>query len=301
MSDQTGRVVLVTGCSSGIGRGTAVYLAQRGWRVYASARRLDDISSLQTERLTPLVLSVTDEEARKRAVDRIVEQAGRLDALVNNAGTNIGGPLELVSLDEAREQFETNVWGALRLAQLAAPIMREQGGGRIVNVSSVMARVPLPFSGLYNASKVALEALSDTLRWELSPWRIYVSIVEPGSVMSNIDSKASALRQRFANDDLYGRFLNGKRRARNARKTKGALLGVLAFVKRLLGPKPPLETARVIEHALNDAHPRPRYKSGLDTHIYIAIRSLMPDQLFDYAIERAYGFRPDAQKRYEQN
>ncbi len=300
MLDQAGRVVLITGCSTGIGRATAVYLANRGWRVFATARRLDDIAGLQTEQLTPLVLDVTDEAARTRAVDEIVKQAGRLDSLVNNAGTNIGGPLERVSLDDAREQFEVNVWGALRLAQLAAPIMRENGGGRIVNVSSVMARVPLPFSGLYNASKVALEAVSDTLRWELSPWNIYVSVVEPGSVQSNIDSKASVLRRRFANDDLYGRWLNGERRARSARRAKGPLSGVVALVKRVFASKPPLETAMVIEHALDDAHPQPRYQVGLDTHIYIAMRSLVPDRLFDYAIERAYGFRPNAQKHLEQ-
>jgi NADP-dependent 3-hydroxy acid dehydrogenase YdfG len=227
-------VVLVTGCSTGIGRATAIHLSQRGWRVFATARRLDDLADLKKEQLVPLVLDVTDEEARKRADDQIVKQAGRLDALVNNAGTNIGGPLELVSLEEGRDRFELNVWAVLRLVQLAAPVMREQGGGRIVNISSVMARVPLPFSGLYNASKVALEAISDTLRWELSPWNIYVSVVEPGAVQSNIDTKASALLQRFVNDRFYGRFLN---RRRGGRRAKGPVPGIWPYVRRVVAPK----------------------------------------------------------------
>jgi NAD(P)-dependent dehydrogenase (short-subunit alcohol dehydrogenase family) len=301
MPEQARRVVLVTGCSTGIGRATAVYLANRGWHVFATARRIDDIRELESEHLSILPLDVTDETARAQVIAEVVKKAGRLDGLVNNAGLNVGGPLELVSLVDAREQFETNVWSALRLAQLAAPVMRDQGRGRIVNISSVMARVPLPFSGLYNASKVALEALSNTLRWELSSWNIYISIVEPGSVQSNIDSKASTFRQRFANDPLYGRFLNGERRARNARKVKGPLSGIVELAKRVLASKPPLETARVIEHALDDAHPRPRYKAGLDTHIYIAMRSIMPDRLYDYAIERTYGFGPNAKKRIGEN
>lgn len=301
MSERTEPIVLVTGCSSGIGRATAIYLAQRGWRVYASARRLEDIASLQTERLVPLVLDVTDEESRQSAIDQIAKQAGGLDALVNNAGTNIGGPLELISLEDARQQFEVNVWAALRLSQLTAPFMRERGGGRIVNVSSVMARVPLPFSGLYNASKVALEAISSTLRWELTPWNIHVSIVEPGLVQSNIGSKAQAFRQRFADDDLYGKWLSGDRGKRGVRRAKGPLSGTYGLMKRVLASRPPLQTAMVIERALDDAHPRPRYKAGLDTHIYTAMRSLVPERLFDYGIERVYGFRSNGQKPFAQN
>ena len=295
MSDQTGRVVLVTGCSSGIGRATAVYLAQRGWRVYASARRLDDISGLQTEQLVPLVLDVTDEDARKRAVDQIAKQAGRLDALVNNAGTNIGGPLELVSLDDAREQFEINVWGALRLIQLVVPIMRQQGGGRVVNITSVMGKYSLPYSGLYSASKYALEALSDTLRWELSPWNIQVCIIEPGSIESNIGSKARVFRQRFSDDPRYARYLGANGKVRTAAVHQGnRLFGLVQAVGRALVDKQPQGVARVIEQALTDEHPRARYKSGLDAHVYLLMRWLMPDRLYDYAVRRFYGFRPIA-------
>lgn len=285
------RVVLITGCSTGIGRATAQYLAQRGWFVFASARRVQDICDLEGERTAVLRIDVTEQATTVRAIEQILNRAGRLDAVVNNAGINVGGPLELVSLEDARLQFETNVWGALLLTQLAVPIMRRQGGGRIVNISSVMAKVPLPFSGLYNASKVALEAISDTLRWELTPWNIYVSVIEPGSVISNVGKTARAFRMRFIDDPLYGRYLRGDRHARAGAEPIRRRWPIITTPRQILAHKPPLQTAKVIEHALEDAHPRPRYKAGLDTHIYMAIRSLLPDALFDYAIERAYGFR----------
>ncbi len=290
MTYQAGRVVLITGCSTGIGRATALYLAKRGWRVFASARRLEDIRALHSECIAVLPLDVCDEESRIEAINTVVRQAGRLDALVNNAGLNIGGPLELVSLEDARAQFETNVWGALRLAQLAIPVMRQQGGGRIVNISSIMVRTPLPFSGLYCASKSAIESMTEILRWELSPWNIQVSVVEPGSYKTNIDNKAKAFRMRFAEHPLYARYF-GWGRKKQPIGASGPLSPIRQMAKRILIDKNPEGAAQVIERALDDKHPRVRYEAGLDTHVYLLMRRLAPERLFDYYIRRVYGFR----------
>ncbi|MGE5140915.1 MAG: SDR family NAD(P)-dependent oxidoreductase, partial [Rudaea sp.] len=151
----TERTVLITGCASGIGRAAAEYLAGRGWHVFATARRIDAILDLQGPNVDLLTLDVADEVSRASAVLSVLERAGRIDALVNNAAFGAGGPLELVSLDDARAEFESNLWGPLRLCQLVIPTMRIQGGGRIVNVTSVMGKLTVPFSGLYAASKHA--------------------------------------------------------------------------------------------------------------------------------------------------
>ncbi len=270
------RVVLITGCSSGIGRATARYLAQHGWHVIATARQLEAIRDLQSEAIDILSLDVTDEGSRTRALDQTLARAGRLNALVNNAGFSIGGPLELVTLDQARAQFETNVWGALRLIQLAAPVMRAQGGGRIVNVTSVMGKVSIPFSGLYASSKYALEALSDTLRWELNPWNIKVVLVEPGFVKTNFGKNSQPFRARLSDNPLYARYLHRDEETRRV-------------VRR---GDDPTRVAQVIERALTDTHPHARYRSGLDAQFALSALWLVPDWLFDFGITRVFGLRP---------
>ncbi len=272
----TQRVVLITGCSTGIGRTTALELARRGWRVIATARGLESIRDLRSDQIDVLPLDVTVESSRAGAIESAVERAGRLDALVNNAGFSIGGPLELVTLDEARAQFETNVWGALRLIQLAAPILRSQGGGRVVNVTSVMGQVSVPFSGLYASSKYALEALSDTLRWELNPWNIKVVLVEPGFVKTSFGKNSAPLRSRFRDHPLYAKYLRQDEATRRA-VSRG---------------DHPVHVAQVIEHALVDDSPRARYRSGLDAQLALTARRWIPDWLFDFGITRVFGLRP---------
>jgi len=290
MPQENERVVLITGCSTGIGRQTAIYLASRGWRVFASTRRLDDIRDLASPRVTILSLDVSDESSRVQVVNAVVTQAGRLDALVNNAGVNVSGPLELISLEDARAQFETNVWGALRLAQLAIPVMRAQGGGRIVNISSVMAQLSLPYSGLYCASKRAIEAISEVLRWELSPWNIQISVVEPGSYRSSIGDKARAFRARFVDDPLYGRYLAGLRSATPPARRPHILSGAWRKVTGMLSGKDPVGAARVIERALDDKHPGAQYKAGIVTSPAILLHRIIPGRLYDYGIRRFYRF-----------
>ncbi len=240
------RVALVTGCSSGIGRATALLLAERGWRVFASARHPETLSDLAGESITPVRLDVTDEASMAAAVEAVLAQGGRIDALVNNAGYAQMGPLEEASAAEIRAEFETNTFGPLRLAQLVLPVMRAQGSGRIVNVSTMGGRVAHAWAGLYNGSKFALEALSDALRMETRPFGVHVILIEPGGVRTNFNSAAIAQAHRFFADTAspYHRYSNRVGR-------------FLARASRFSSP--PERVARVIYRALTTRHPRARY------------------------------------------
>jgi len=271
--------VLITGCSTGIGRATAQLLAARGWRVFASARKLQSVAGLASEAITPLVLDVTDEASCRNAVECVLpEGAGRIDALVNNAGYGHTGPLEEIPPQEVRAQFEVNTFAPLRLAQLVIPAMRQQGGGRIVNVSSVVGRVAVPFLGLYDASKFALEAMSDALRMELAPWNIHVILVEPGSVCTPFYTRVSGYIARTMDnaDSPYrarleraGRFLGGR----------GPFAG-----------SPPDKVARVIHTALTARRPRARYLATWDARLTLMLLAL-PAGLRDWVFRVGLGLQ----------
>jgi NAD(P)-dependent dehydrogenase (short-subunit alcohol dehydrogenase family) len=239
--------VLITGCSTGIGRATAQLLAARGWHVFATARQLDSMADLAPGAITPLVLDVTDEASCREAVESVLQQAGRIDALVNNAGYGHTGPLEEIPLEDVRAQFEVNTFAPLRLAQLVIPAMRAQGGGRIVNVSSVMGRVTIPFLGLYNASKFALEAMSDALRIELAPWGIRVILVEPGSVRTPFYARISRYMARTL-ENPESLYRDRVERAHRLTGGQGIFAGSL-----------PETVATVIHKALTARRPRARY------------------------------------------
>lgn len=271
-------VVLITGCSTGIGRATANHCAARGWRVIATARNLDSIRSLAREDIEILPLDVADEASRVRAVEQALARVGRLDALVNNAGYNHAGPLTEVTLDEMRAQFETNLFGAFRLTQLVIPAMRKQKSGRIINVSSVVGRVTFPFGGLYCGTKHAMEALSDALRMELKPWGIRVITIEPGGVRTRFAENAEKFLVRFRNDprSAYRDYLN---RGTGFREAAGV---------RNLGSSP--ETvAKIIFRAMTARRPRPRYQATWDAWIAWPLLPLLPDTLKDFVISRMFG------------
>ena len=179
------KAVLITGCSSGIGRATAERLARSGWTVYASARRIDAIADLGPAGCRLLELDVTDERSMRAAVARVEEAEGAVGVLVNNAGYSLSGAIESVPLDEVRRQFETNVFGLARLCQLVLPGMRRQGFGRIVNVSSMGGRLTFPGGGYYHASKHAVEALSDALRFEVQGFGVDVIVIQPGLIRTD--------------------------------------------------------------------------------------------------------------------
>jgi NAD(P)-dependent dehydrogenase (short-subunit alcohol dehydrogenase family) len=205
----------VTGCSSGIGRATATLLARRGHVVYATARRPETIADLAGAGCRPLALDVTDEASLRAVVATVEEAEGAVAVLVNNAGYSQGGALELVSMEAVRRQFETNVFGLLRLCQLVLPGMRAQGFGRIVNVSSMGGRLTFTGAGVYHASKHAVEALSDALRFEVAGFGIDAVVVEPGLIHTRFAETAAG--SIGADTDAYAGFQAGVAAATPAR------------------------------------------------------------------------------------
>jgi NADP-dependent 3-hydroxy acid dehydrogenase YdfG len=181
------KAVLITGCSSGIGYATAEELLARGWKVYATARKPETVSVLEAKGAKLLALDVTDEDSMRRAVEAVTEAEGAVGVLINNAGYSQNGAVESVPVDEVRRQFETNVFGLIRMCQLVLPGMREQGWGKIVNLGSMGGRLTFPGGGLYHATKYALEAISDALRYEVAGFGVDVILIEPGLITTNFE------------------------------------------------------------------------------------------------------------------
>ena len=186
------KVVLVTGCSSGIGRATAQRLAERDWTVYATARKPEAIADLEAAGCRTLALDVNDEASMAAAVATIEAEHGAVGVLINNAGYSQSGAIESVGIDEVRRQFETNVFGLVRLTQLVLPAMRAQQFGKVVNVSSMGANFTFPGGGFYHATKYALEAISDALRFEVKAFGIDVVVIQPGIIRTGFGDAAIA-------------------------------------------------------------------------------------------------------------
>src|SRR5918995_1490501 len=188
---EVSKAVLITGCSSGIGHATAKRLAARGWTVYATARSVDAIGDLAEAGCRTLALDVTDEDSMRAAVETVVESEGAVGCLVNNAGYSQSGALETLPMERLRAQFETNVFGLVRMCQLALPGMRRQRWGRIVNVSSMGGKLSFPGGGAYHATKYSVEALSDVLRFEVSGFGVDVTVIEPGLITTRFGEVAA--------------------------------------------------------------------------------------------------------------
>jgi NAD(P)-dependent dehydrogenase (short-subunit alcohol dehydrogenase family) len=267
------RAVLITGCSSGIGRATAIRLARSGeWQVWATARRTDAIADLAGAGCRTLALDVTDEASMGAAVAAIESEAGAVSALVNNAGYQLTGAVESLDPADLRRQFETNVFGPMRLIQLVAPGMRRQGWGRIVNISSMGGRLTLPGGGAYHGSKHALEALSDALRFELAPFGIDVAIIEPGLIRTEFATAALAhIPETKAAGGPYARFNAGIREA-YAGMESGAAARIASDADTV---------ARAIETALRAARPRTRTVVSPSAHLFLAVRRLTSDRVWD--------------------
>ncbi len=274
------RAVLITGCSSGIGRATAERLAAAGWRVYATARDPDSIADLAERGCETLALDVTDEESMRAAVAAVEEAEGAVGVLVNNAGYSQSGALEALSMERIRAQFETNVFGLVRMCQLALPAMRRQGWGRIVNVSSMGGRLTFPGGGAYHATKHAVEALSDALRFELRGFGVDVVVIEPGLIRTRFGETAagSIADVDEAGDDPYGPF-NAAVGAATADVYEGPL-------GRLGGG--PEKVARAIERALSARRPKTRYKVTPSAHLIMAQRRLLSDRAWDAFIRSQF-------------
>lgn len=270
------RTVLITGCSSGIGRATATYLAGRGHRVYATARRIGSIEDLEEKGCKTLTLDVTDGASMRVAVDEITSAEGGVEALVNNAGYGLHGPFEETSLDEIRRQFETNVFGAVALTQLVLPAMREKRYGRIVNISSMGGRITLPGGAFYHGTKHALEAISDVARFELKPFGIDVVVIEPGIIRTEFGATAVATFDRAEGPYAsYNRSLQGV--------LSSAYEGPMA--KAGVGPE---AVAKTIGKAIEARRPRTRYVVPGFTRGILLARRLLPDRAWDAAVGTTY-------------
>ena len=277
------KAVLISGCSSGIGRATALRLTRSGWEVYASARRPESIADLADAGCRTLALDVTDDASMRAAVDAVEQQSGAVGVLVNNAGYSQSGAIETVPLDAARRQFETNVFGPVRLAQLVLPKMRAQRWGKIVNVGSMGGRLTFPGGGYYHATKHALEAISDALRFEVAGFGIDVILLEPGLITTEFGEAAVAsmdANRAAASDpaDPYASFNTAV-----GAVSKGAYEGPL----RRLGAGPE-RVAQVIERSLNRRRPRARVTITPSAKLTIAMRSVMSDRAWDAAMRMQF-------------
>src|SRR6476659_6855266 len=253
--------VLITGCSSGIGRAAAVSLHQAGLRVYATARRLDTLADLASRGITTMALDVTDEASMTAAV------AAAVGTLINNAGYGLYGPVEQVPMAEIRRQFETNFFGLVRLTQLVLPGMRAAGGGRILNVSSMGGRATLPGGAFYHASKYAVEALSDALRMEVAQFGIDVVLIEPGPVRTNANGNAS---------DPYAGFKDAVTAAFST-ATDGPLARFSSSAD---------DIAKVITRAVTARRPRTRYLINPVARTTVTLRRWLPDRAYDAVLRR---------------
>jgi len=265
------KAVLITGCSSGIGHATATRLVQDGWKVYATARRPEALADLSEKGASTLALDVTDEDSMRAAVDAVAAAEGAVGVLVNNAGYSQSGAVESVAIDQIRKQFETNVFGLVRMCQLVLPGMRSQSWGKIVNISSMGGRLTFPGGGVYHATKYAVEALSDALRFEVRGFGVDVIVVEPGLIVTNFGEVASSSVDRSQGDGAYAEF-----NRKVAQLTENAYKGPMA--KLGSGPE---AVAGTIARALRSSHPKSRYPVTPSAHLMINQRRIVPDRLWD--------------------
>jgi NADP-dependent 3-hydroxy acid dehydrogenase YdfG len=265
------QAVLITGCSSGIGHATAERLVADGWKVYATARRPETIGDLKDKGCETLALDVTDEASMSVGVGAVEEAEGGVGVLVNNAGYSQSGAVESVPMDQIRREFETNVFGLIRMCQLVLPRMRAQRWGKIVNISSMGGRLTFPGGGVYHATKYAVEALSDALRFEVRGFGVDVIVIEPGLIVTRFGEVASASVDQQAADGPYAEF-----NRKVAQLTEDAYKGPMA--KLGAGPE---AVAKAIAGALKSERPKARYAVTPSAHLLINQRRLTPDRVWD--------------------
>lgn len=267
------RSVLLTGCSSGIGLASARMLKARGWRVFATARKPDDVLRLRHEGFEALILDVADTDSVRAAaaeVERLTQ--GRLGALVNNAGYGQPGAMEDISRETLRAQYEVNVFGLHDLTRACLPMFRRQRAGRIVNISSVLGRISVPILGAYASSKFAVEAISDALRVEVRAAGIAVALIEPGPIVTDFrkNSVASARRNIDLDHSLFKTPLNAELERREHSQKP---------VNRI--NRPPADVGRKVIHALESARPHRRYCVTIPAYFGAFVRRFFPDALTD--------------------
>lgn len=263
--------VLITGCSSGIGAATAADLAAHGHTVYATARRPETLQALADQGCRTLALDVTDEESMAAAVAAVEEAEGSVGVLVNNAGYSQSGAIESIPLEDIRRQFETNVFGLIRMSQLVLPGMRKAGKGRIINIGSMGGKLTFPGGGSYHATKYAVEAISDAMRFEVQGFGVQVVLIEPGLITTEFAHAAVASTDGL-NDGPYADF-NSKVGAVTAGIYESRLAGLVGG-----GPE---TVAEVIRTAIESKRPKARYTVTPSATLGIVQRQITPDRLWD--------------------
>ncbi len=272
----TTRVALVTGGSSGIGERTAHRLKEQGFEVHAVARRVERMAGLRAAGVHVFAMDVTDDASMVAGVQRVIDEHGRIDVLVNNAGYGSYGAVEDVPIDEARRQFEVNVFGLARLTQLVIPHLRRQGSGRIINISSVGAVIYEPFGAWYHATKFAVDGFSDSLRVELAPFGIDVVIIEPGPIRTEWNEISRASLTEASAGGAY------EDQARKVRKVLER-----ADRSKLMSSTPDVVARKIVTAAISNT-PRTRYPVGRGAGTIVRARRLLPDVVFDYVVRGMY-------------
>jgi len=269
--------VLVTGAARGIGKTLVTHLRAKGWDVIAGVRRQSDADALAAlPRVTPVLLDVTDDE-QVAGLPSVLP--GRLDAIVNNAGIAVSGPIEALTAAQLRQQLDVNVVGQLAVTSAVLPLLRESAG-RIVFISSVNGRISLPLLGAYSASKFALEAAADALRLELKPWNIHVSVVQPAQTDTDLWRKADQTvdemeaQMSTSHRSLYAKHIAGMRKS-------------IPLSRRLAVP--PEKVAEVVQDALTAASPRARYPVGIGPAVQMGVVTKLPTGIRDLLIGRLTG------------
>ena len=271
-----GKVMLVTGGSSGMGRETAILLARDGHTVYAGARRADRLGDLAEHGIIPVEMDVSNSRDNERVVRRIIDSEGRIDVLINNAGFGLYGPVEDIPIDDAKYQFEVNLFGLAHLTQLVLPHMRAQGAGRIVNTSSMGGRIFTPFGAWYHAAKHALEGWSDCLRLETAPFNIQVVLIQPGLIRTEFGQVVGGGLQKYYNDSAYKAALD-------------RLFAMMSTPKAANRGTEPEILARVFVKAATTAKPRRRYIKGVTARPLIFIRKWFGDKIYELVLHRTFG------------
>jgi NAD(P)-dependent dehydrogenase (short-subunit alcohol dehydrogenase family) len=273
------KAVLITGCSSGIGKATAEHLADRGWNVYATARRIESMRELGDRGCKLISLDVTSEQSMAEAVAEVEAAEGAVAVLVNNAGYSQSGAVEEVPLDVARRQFETNVFGLVRMCQLVLPGMRRQGWGRIVNISSMGGKLVFPGGGWYHATKFSVEALSDALRFEVKKFGIDVVLIEPGLIRTRFGETAvDSIEGGVPDDGPYAKFNRAV-----AKLTAEAYEGPMARLGA--GPE---AVAKKIEAAISARRPKTRYPVTASARFLLGVHGILPDRGWDAMMAAQY-------------
>jgi len=268
-------VAIVTGASSGIGAATALRLARDGFIVHAAARRVDRMRPLEAAGVGIVALDVTDDPAVVFFVERVLSEHGRIDVLVNNAGYGAYGAFEEVPPEEARRQFDVNVFALARLTQLVLPSMRERRTGTIVNVSSIGGRIATPLGSWYHSSKFAVEGLSDALRIEVAPFGIRVVVIEPGAIETEWSGIARSSAVETSGDGPY-------------RPLVESATAFLESADRPGRASPPSVVADAISRAVTAKRPRTRYAVGSQARLAVGARRALPDRVFDRVVSRVF-------------